>query len=204
VPSAASGHLQGAIADLPAETADDGLDQLFDVLEALAQRRHADLDDVDVVEQVLAELAFGDQSRQVPVGRRQDAHVDRHLLALADRPHALLLDDAQEVDLHVHRQVSDLIQERRAALKTKSSKSPPKKTKRAAAQAEASAPVVNAAAKIEREVRNCVKRPREGGLCAAVWEDLDSCMRAVRLPRLSRSATARLRAAGRRTMRFAS
>lgn len=35
------------------------------------------------------------------------------------------------------------------------------------------APVVTAAAKPERIVQNGVKRPRDGGLCAAVWQALD-------------------------------
>jgi hypothetical protein len=35
------------------------------------------------------------------------------------------------------------------------------------------APVVATAPKVEREVRNGVKRPRDGGLCAAVWAALD-------------------------------
>ena len=35
---------------------------------------------------------------------------------LADRPHALLLDDAQQLHLHVQRQVGDFVQEQRAAL----------------------------------------------------------------------------------------
>src|SRR6185295_2286205 len=48
------GDLQRAIADLPAESAGDGFHQLVDVLEALAQRRYADLDDIDAIEQVLA------------------------------------------------------------------------------------------------------------------------------------------------------
>lgn len=61
--------------------------------------------------------------------------------------------------------------------KTKSSKSPSKNTKRAkAAAAEA---VVTTAAKPEREVRNGVQRPREGGLCAAVWTALDQMHAAV-------------------------
>ncbi len=110
------GHLQRPVADLPAEARHDRLDQLVDVLQPLAQRRHADLDDVDAVEQVLAELALGDQRRQVLVGGRQDAHVDREFPGLADRPHALFLDDAQQLDLHVQRQVGDLVQEQRAAL----------------------------------------------------------------------------------------
>jgi len=40
-------------------------------------------------------------------------------------------------------------------------------------EAAPAAPVVTTAAKPEREVRNGVKRPREGGLCAAVWTALD-------------------------------
>jgi hypothetical protein len=41
------------------------------------------------------------------------------------------------------------------------------------AEAASAAPVVTAAAKPEREVRNGVKRPKDGGKCAEVWEALD-------------------------------
>ena len=47
---------------------------------------------------------------------RQDPHVHRHLARLADRAHGLLLDHAQQLHLHVQRQVRDLVQEQRAAL----------------------------------------------------------------------------------------
>ena len=66
------------------------------------------------------------------------------------------------------------------ASKTKSSKSPSKKAKPAkVAAAEA---VVTTAAKPEREVRNGVQRPREGGLCAAVWTALDQMHAAGTVP----------------------
>ena len=82
----------------------------------LAQRRHADLDHVDAVIQILAKAALGHQFGQILVGRRQHAHVDRHFALLADRAHGLLLNEAQQFDLHVQRQVGHLVQEQRAAL----------------------------------------------------------------------------------------
>ena len=52
------------------------------------------------VVQVLAEAAVGGQGPEVLVGGAQDAHIDRHLLVGTDGAHALLLDGAQELDLH--------------------------------------------------------------------------------------------------------
>ena len=54
-----------------------------DVLAAFAQRRHAQLDHVQAVVEVLAELARLDQRGEVLVGGADDAHVDRILLAVA-------------------------------------------------------------------------------------------------------------------------
>ena len=50
------------------------------------------------------------------MGRGQDAHVDAYLALLAHRAHGLLLHDAQQLDLHVQRQVGDLVEKQRAAL----------------------------------------------------------------------------------------
>jgi hypothetical protein len=61
---------------------------------------------------------------------------------------------------------------KRKAKETKvKTKGAPKKAKHEGAEAK---PAVTTAAKPQREVRNGVKRPREGGLCAAVWAALDS------------------------------
>ena len=48
--------------------------------------------------------------------RGEDAHVDRGFARLADGPHGFLLDGAQQLDLHVQRQVGDLVEERGAAV----------------------------------------------------------------------------------------
>ena len=83
----------------------------------LAQRRHPHLDHVDPVIKVLAEAARRDQLAEVPVGRRQDAHVHRLLALVADRARGLLLDEAQELHLHDEGQVRDLVEEERAAFR---------------------------------------------------------------------------------------
>src|SRR5207253_703025 len=65
-----------------------------DVLAALAQRRHGELDDVDAIEEVLAEAPGGDQLGELLVRGADDAHVDRFFLGGADVAHALFLDRA--------------------------------------------------------------------------------------------------------------
>ena len=89
---------------------------LLQVLEPLAQRRHADLDDVEPVVQVLPELAGQHLGAEVLVGRTQQPHVDRLLADGAHRPHRALLDRAQQLGLHRQRQVADLVEEQRAAV----------------------------------------------------------------------------------------
>ena len=106
----------GAVDAEPARQAmQDGVGQLGDVFAALAQRRHAQLDHVDAVVEVFAELRLRHQVGEVLVRGRQDAHVDRRLALLADGPHGLFLDHAQQLHLHVQRQVGDLVEEQRAA-----------------------------------------------------------------------------------------
>ncbi len=82
----------------------------------LAQRRHAQLDHVDTVVEILAEATCGNQLAEVAVGRRKDAHVDRLLALVADRARGLFLDQAQELHLHREWQVGDFVEEQRAAL----------------------------------------------------------------------------------------
>ena len=50
------------------------------------------------------------------MGCREDAHVDGLLAGFADRAHRLLLHDAQQLDLHVQRQIGHLVEEQGAAL----------------------------------------------------------------------------------------
>ena len=57
----------------------------------------ADRDDVDAVEEVLAEALLLDLGLEVAVGRGDDARVERHLLVAADRAHRALLQHAQQL-----------------------------------------------------------------------------------------------------------
>ena len=85
-----------------------------DVAGARAQRRHRNRDDVDAVEQILAEPLLLDLGLEVAVGRGDDARLERHLLVAADRADLALLEDAQQLDLHLERHLADLVEEDRA------------------------------------------------------------------------------------------
>ena len=82
-----------------------------DVAAAQAKRRDLDVDDVDPVEEVLAEPLLRDLVLEVPVGGRQDPRVERDLGVSADRPDRALLEGAQELGLHSRRHLPDLVQE---------------------------------------------------------------------------------------------
>ena len=89
--------------------------QVRDLLAPLAQRRHVDADHAQPVEQILAELAFAHALLEIGVGRRDDAHVDPLRPGLADRHDLALLEEPQQLRLHVERQVADFVEEQRAA-----------------------------------------------------------------------------------------
>ena len=74
------------------------------------------LDDVEAVEEVLAERPLGDHLRQVAVRRGDDAHVDRLLHRAAHGAHALLLQHAEQARLHLQRHLADLVEQEGAAL----------------------------------------------------------------------------------------
>jgi hypothetical protein len=85
-----------------------------DVLRALPQRRDVDRDDAQTVVKVLPEAARPDRLVEVLVRRRDDPRLDRPRAALADPLELPLLEDAQELDLQVERDVPDLVEEDRA------------------------------------------------------------------------------------------
>ena len=105
-----------ALAGGAVELGDEVLDQARQILEAIAQRRQRDREDVEPVVEILAELALGDQLLEVAVGRRDHAHVDVDGLGAADALELALLQHAQELDLHLQRQVAALVEEQRAAV----------------------------------------------------------------------------------------
>src|SRR5208337_2475192 len=85
-------------------------------LPALAQGRQRDVDHVEAVVQVLAELAFPDELVEIGVGGGQntDVHLDR--VGGAQRGELFLLDHAQELDLRFGAEGAYFIEENGAAV----------------------------------------------------------------------------------------
>ena len=92
------------------------LDEQGDVLGPVAQRRHADADDVDPVVEVLAELALLNRLRRVDICRGDQPHVHRLFLLPAEPADCSLLQHAQQLRLDARRHLGDLVEEQRARM----------------------------------------------------------------------------------------
>ena len=90
--------------------------QQRDVFPALAQRRHADRNDVQPVIKILAKNVFGNRLVEVAVGGGDHAHIDRDFTGAAHRPHGAFLQHTQQLDLHSQRHFTDLVEEDSAAV----------------------------------------------------------------------------------------
>ena len=84
------------------------------VVAALAQRRQAEVHDVEAVVEIFAEASAADLVFEDAVGRGDDADVDLLRLAVADAEDDALLQRAEELHLEVERQLADLVEEERA------------------------------------------------------------------------------------------
>ena len=76
---------------------------------ALPERREVDLNDVETVVEILAELALLDRLGKVTVRRRDHAHVHLHRLRATYAHELALLQYAQELNLHVVRKLADFV-----------------------------------------------------------------------------------------------
>ena len=95
---------------------DEVLGQGQDVARPLAQRRQAQVHDVQAVEQVLAERPVAHGLGQVAVGGGQDADVDLHRLGAADPVDLALLDGAQQLGLQAAVHLADFVEQQGAAV----------------------------------------------------------------------------------------
>jgi hypothetical protein len=93
------------------------LREIEDVLAAGPQRRHLQLERVEAVVEVAAELPLGDERRQAAVGRSHDPDVDLLGLVAADALHGELLQRTQQLGLRRQGQVGDLVEEQRPAVR---------------------------------------------------------------------------------------
>ncbi len=106
------------------------LDQERDVLAAFGQRRHANGNDVQAMEKVLAEAPFGNLAPQIARRRRQHAHIDAHRRSAADALEGLVDKDAQDLALRFERHVRDFIEEERSAMRALEHADPPRAARR--------------------------------------------------------------------------
>ena len=91
--------------------------QRGNVFDAFAQRRNRDRKDVQAIVEIASEQSFFDHVLEIAVGRGDNPHV-HPLRAGAAKPLELaLLQDSQQLRLHLRRNVADLVEEQAAAVR---------------------------------------------------------------------------------------
>src|SRR5262245_5033742 len=89
---------------------------LGDVLAPFGQRRHADGDDIEPIEQILPELPVRHRTLQIHVRPRDDTDVGLHWHRAPQRIVLLRLEQVEERRLRTQRHVADLVEEERSVL----------------------------------------------------------------------------------------
>ena len=110
-------HLGDVSPELPLVAVNEEPHQARDVVEALAQRRQLDRIHAQPVIQSARNVPVGDGGLEVAVRGRNDAHVDLLGARRSDALELPFLQHAQELDLDVRRQIADLVEEDRAAVR---------------------------------------------------------------------------------------
>ena len=93
------------------------LRQRQDVVHAITQRGQMDVHRVQAVVEVLPERPVRQVLFQLLVGRRHDPHVDLLAARRPERADLALLQHAQQLRLQRRRQLGDLVEEHRAAVR---------------------------------------------------------------------------------------
>src|ERR1039457_5168768 len=83
-----------------------------DIRPALAQGRHAELEDVEPIAEVGSERPAAHRLGQVAVRARHETYVDVQLLVSADSPIGAGVEDAKELHLQLGRHLRHLVQEK--------------------------------------------------------------------------------------------
>ena len=87
-------------------------DQIFLVL---AQRRQLNVEDIQTVEQIVAQMALGDRVLRLFIGRSQHAHIDRGFALAAQAAQLAVFEHAQQLRLRADRHLADFVEQQRAA-----------------------------------------------------------------------------------------
>ena len=108
---------QRLLLHVAAEAIDEVARQQGNIAGTIAQRRNRDREDRQPEEEILAEPPRGHGGTQTLVRRRHQPHVDLHRRRSADALEAPLFERAQDLGLQRERQVADLVEEERAAVR---------------------------------------------------------------------------------------
>ena len=100
---------------LPREVIDEVVGEKANVVAPFPQRGRADLQHRESVEEVLSEGAVLDHLLEVPMGRRDDAHVGSNLGGAAHPAEGLVFHEAEQFRLQRRGHLADLVQEDGAA-----------------------------------------------------------------------------------------
>src|SRR5436190_22684973 len=84
--------------------------ELDDIVLPLAQRRQAELDNVQPMEEVLAKLVFRNGTNNVTIGRGDKPHIDSQFLGPAHAGKGAIFEEAQELGLQWPAHVRDFIE----------------------------------------------------------------------------------------------
>src|SRR5262249_40610003 len=98
------------------ELVDQEMDQQGNVFLALPQWRQRDGEDAEAIVEVLAERLLSDCLEQIAVGGGQDADIDLDRRAAAYPAGFAALQDAQQLDLRLGRDLADLVEENGATV----------------------------------------------------------------------------------------
>jgi hypothetical protein len=101
------------------------LHQVGDVVLPLPKRRDPCREDIEAVEEIRPEPTGFDLRLQIPVGRRDEAHVDTDRLTAAHPFEFLLLQHPQQPGLALRRQFPDLVQKQGAVVRQLEATHPP-------------------------------------------------------------------------------
>ena len=104
------GNRRRVLAVARREAALEALHEHWNLLDALAQGRDRDLDDVQAEEQILPEASLPYEFRQVPVGGRDDPNVDVDVVVPSQACEFRVLQHLEEHCLEARRHLADLVQ----------------------------------------------------------------------------------------------
>src|SRR5210317_1332450 len=114
-----AGHLGDTgdgFAELPVVVANKEINQDHNVVASFTQRRQVDGNDLQTIVEVVAKSFILDLLEQLLIGRGHDTDINRNLFVASDPANGPFFKDTQQLGLHAHFHITDLIEKEGAAV----------------------------------------------------------------------------------------